>query len=191
MIFSKDKLFKLKKALLSLSSTNTEEGVVLITDGDVLEVGVEVYVDGEEGLTPAPDKIYTSNNQLIEVEGGLIKSITEKEVEQPVEVVEEVVEETAEEEVIEEVVEPTEEVVEEVVEPVEPVVVDTIEEEIGSLKSIIDEQNKIIEDLNKQLEDLKKQLEEPLAQPAEEEFKKQQPTNTNKIDFSKYIKNRK
>ena len=42
MKFNKSQLMKLKKALLRLSEAQTEEGIMLITDGE-LEVGAEVF----------------------------------------------------------------------------------------------------------------------------------------------------
>lgn len=200
MIFSKTNLFKLKKALLSLSETHTDEGVNLIIDGD-LEVGKEVFVEGEDGLEPVSDGIYTHDNELIEVEGGIVKSITEKEVEQPVEepvteeVVEEVVEKPETEEVVEEVVEEpvNEEPVEEVVE--EPVIegptVDELNEIINEQKSVIEGLKSENEELKAENEELKKKLEEPAAYSAEEEFRKETVEVENKIDFSKYIKTKK
>ena len=77
MKFDRNNLMKLKKALLRLSEAQTEEGVTLITDGE-LEVGAEVFVDGEEGLTPAQDGTYNYNGTVITVEGGVITAITEK-----------------------------------------------------------------------------------------------------------------
>lgn len=170
MIFSKQNLYKLKKMLLSLSEISTNEGL-LIYDGDNLEVGDEVFMEGDEGLVPAKDGFYTYNNEIIEVEGGIVKTISEKEVEQPTE----------------EVVETIEEKLEEPVETVE-----TIEE----LKTLIEEQKAMIEQLKAEnetlkaeIEDLKKKLEEPIAQPVEEEFKNEKPIEKEtKIDFSKYIK---
>ena len=181
MIFSKQNLYKLKKMLLSLSEVSTKEGVVLITDGD-MEVGLEVFVEGENGLEPAKDGLYTYDNEIIEIEGGIVKTISEKEVEQP------------EEEVVEEVIETVEE------KPTEPVeTIETIEEpedNIDDLKSIIEEQKTMIEQLKSEnetlkseIEELKKKLEEPLAESAEEQFKNTKPIEKeNKIDFSKYIK---
>ena len=179
MIFSKDKLLKLKRALLNLGEISTNEGL-LIYDGENLEVGKEVFVEGDEGLVPAKDGLYTYNNEIIEVEGGVVKTISEKEVDQPTEeVVEEVVEESMEEQ-------PTE----------EPIVEGPSIEE---LNAIIDEQKSVIEGLKAEIEtikaeneELKKKLEEPAASPAEEDFKNQKPNeNEKKIDFSKYIKRNK
>ena len=178
MIFSKDKLLKLKRALLNLGETSTNEGL-LIYDGDNLEVGKEVYIEGDEGLIPAKDGLYTYNNEIIEIEGGIVKTISEKEVEQP-----------EEEEVVEEVVETVEEKPTEPTEPMEE------SSTIDDLNSIIEEQKTMIETLKSEnetlkaeIEDLKKKLEEPLAEPAEEQFKNTKSIEKEtKIDFSKYIK---
>lgn len=187
MIFSKDKLLKLKRALLNLGEISTNEGL-LIYDGENLEVGKEVFVEGDEGLVPAKDGLYTYNNEIIEVEGGVVKTISEKEVEQPTEeVVEEVVEEPMEEQ-------PTEQPVEtvETVETIEGPTVDELNEIINEQKSVIEGLKAEIEGLKTENEDLKKKLEEPAAQSAEEDFKNQKPNeNEKKIDFSKYIKRNK
>ena len=164
--------------LLSLSEVTTKEGVVLITDGE-MEVGLEVFVDGDAGLEPAPDGEYTIDDNIVVVEGGKIVEIKEKPIEQPVE---EPVETPMEN------MEKPEEKMEEPTEPMEP----TIEE----LKTLIDEQKAMIETLKSEnetlkveIEDLKKKLEEPLADPAEEQFKNEKPNEKEtKIDFSKYIK---
>ena len=187
MIFSKDKLLKLKRALLNLGEISTNEGL-LIYDGENLEVGKEVFVEGDEGLVPAKSGLYTYNNEIIEVEGGVVKTISEKEVEQPTEEPVKPVEEQPMEE------QPTEQPVE-TVETVETIEGPSIEE----LNAIIEEQKSVIEGLKAEIEtikseneDLKKKLEEPSAQSAEEDFKNQKPNeNEKKIDFSKYIKRNK
>ena len=185
MIFSKQNLYKLKKMLLSLSETPTKEGPVLITDSDEMEVGLEVFVDGDEGLTPAPDGEYTANESIIVVESGKIVEIKEKPIEQPVE--------TPVETPMEKPEEKPEEKMEEIIETP----IDTPEEpSIEELKNLIEEQKTMIEQLKSEnetlkseIEDLKKKLEEPAAKPAEEEFKNQKPIEKEtKIDFSKYIK---
>ena len=180
MIFSKQNLYKLKKMLLSLSEIPTKEGIVLITDSDEMEVGLEVFVDGDEGLVPATDGEYTVNESIIVVEGGKILEIKEKPIEQPMEPVVETPMENMEK--------PEEKPMENPEEPMEP----TTEE----LKNLIEEQKTMIETLKaenetlkKEIEDLKKKLEEPLAEPAEEQFKNTKPIEKEtKIDFSKYIK---
>ena len=179
MIFSKQNLYKLKKMLLSLSEIPTKEGVVLITDSDNLEVGLEVFVDGDEGLVPATDGEYTVDESIVVVEGGKIVEIKEKPIEQPVE------EPVETPETIETPMQEEEKPEENLEEP-------TIEE----LKNLIEEQKSMIENLKSEtetlkaeIEDLKKKLEEPLAEPAEEQFKNDKPIEKEtKIDFSKYIK---
>ena len=192
MIFSKANLFKLKKALLSLEEVTTEEGIVLVTDTDDLTVGLEVFVDGDEGLEPTPDGEYTVGESIVTVEGGKIISIVEKPIEQPTE--ETPTEETPMEQVETVEEQPTEQPVE-TVETVETIEGPTTDE----LQAIIDEQKAMIEQLKAEIEtikaeneELKKKLEEPAAQSAEEDFKNQKPNeNEKKIDFSKYIKRNK
>lgn len=185
MIFSKANLFKLKKALLSLEEISTKEGIVLITDNETLEVGMEVFVDGTEGLEPTPDGEYTVGESIVTVEGGKIVSIVEKPIEQPIEPV-------VEEQPMEE--QPMEQPMETPIE--QPIVEGPTTDE---LNAIIDEQKAMIEELKAEIEtikseneELKKKLEEPAAQSAEEDFKNQKPNEKEKkIDFSKYIKRNK
>lgn len=189
MIFSKANLFKLKKALLSLEEISTKEGIVLVTDTDNLTVGLEVFVDGTEGLEPAKDGEYTVGESIVTIEGGKIISIVEKPIEQPTEeVVEEVVETPMEEQQVETVEEqPTEQPTEEPI--VEGPTVDELNAIIDEQKAMIEELKAEIENLKAENEELKKKLEEPSAKSAEEDFKNQKPNeNEKKIDFSKYIK---
>ena len=184
MIFSKANLYKLKKMLLSLSEIPTKEGILLITDSDDMEVGLEVFVDGDAGLEPAPDGEYTVNESIVVVEGGKIVEIKEKPIEQPVETP------------IETPMQNEEKPEEKMEEPVETPIDNPEEPTIEELKTLIDEQKAMIEtlkseneNLKSEIEDLKKKLEEPLSEPAEEEFKNQKPNEKEtKIDFSKYIK---
>lgn len=183
MIFSKANLYKLKKMLLSLSEIPTKEGIILITDSDDLEVGLEVFVDGDEGLTPTPDGEYTVDESIVVVEGGKIVEIKEKPIEQPMEPVE-----TPIETPMENMEKPEEKPMENPEEPMEPSI-EELKNLIEEQKSMIEEQKAIIENLKKENEDLKKKLEEPLAEPAEEQFKNTKPIEKeNKIDFSKYIR---
>ena len=192
MIFSKANLFKLKKALLSLEEISTKEGIILITDTDDLTVGLEVFVDGTEGLEPAKDGEYTVGESIVTVEGGKIISIVEKPIEQPTE---EPVKPVEEEQPMEE--QPKEEPMEE--QPTEETPTEEPTISTDELQAIIDEQKAMIEQLKAEIEtikseneELKKKLEEPAAQPAEEDFKNQKPNeNEKKIDFSKYIKRNK
>ena len=188
MIFSKANLFKLKKALLSLEEVTTEEGIVLITDTDDLTVGLEVFVDGTDGLEPAKDGEYTVKGNIVTVEGGKIISIVEKPIEQPIEEpVETVVEEQMEEQPMEQPVETVE-----TVETIEGPTVDELNSIINEQKAMIEQLKAEIEAIKAENEELKKKLEEPAAQPAEEDFKNQKPNEKEKkIDFSKYIKRNK
>ena len=190
MIFSKANLFKLKKALLSLEEITTKEGIVLITDTDDLTVGLEVFVDGQEGLEPAKDGEYTVGENIVTVEGGKIISIVEKPIEQPTEEPVKPVEEQPMEQVETVEEQPTEQPTE------EPIVEGPSIEELNAIieeqKSVIEGLKAEIEGLKKENEELKKKLEEPAAQPAEEDFKNQKPNEKEKkIDFSKYIKRNK
>ena len=187
MIFSKANLFKLKKALLSLEEVTTEEGIVLITDTDDLTVGLEVFVDGQEGLEPAKDGEYTVKGNIVTVEGGKIISIVEKPIEQPTE-------EPVKPDEEQPMEQPTEQPVEtvETVETIEGPTVDELQTIIDEQKAMIEELKSKIEELKVENEDLKKKLEEPAAQSAEEDFKNQKPNEKEKkIDFSKYIKRNK
>ena len=192
MIFSKANLFKLKKALLSLEEVTTEEGIVLITDDETLEVGMEVFVDGTDGLEPAKDGEYTVKGNIVTVEGGKIISIVEKPIEQPTEEpVKPVEEQPMEEQPMENPTEqPNETPIEEPI--VEGPTVDELQTIIDEQKAMIEELKAEIENLKVENEELKKKLEEPAAQPAEEDFKNQKPNEKEKkIDFSKYIKRNK
>ena len=180
MIFSKANLYKLKKMLLSLSEIPTKEGIVLITDSDDMEVGLEVFVDGDAGLEPAPDGEFTVGDNIILVEGGKIVEIKEKPIEQPVETP----------------IETPMQKEEKPEEPIETPIDNPEEPSTDELKNLIEEQKTMIENLKAEnetlkaeIEDLKKKLEEPLAEPAEEQFKNEKPIEKEtKIDFSKYIK---
>ena len=192
MIFSKANLFKLKKALLSLEEVTTEEGIVLITDDENLEVGMEVFVDGTDGLEPAKDGEYTVKGNIVTVEGGKIISIVEKPIEQPTEEpVKPVEEQPMEEQPMENPTEqPNETPIEEPI--VEGPTVDELQTIIDEQKAMIEELKAEIENLKVENEELKKKLEEPAAQSAEEDFKNQKPNEKEKkIDFSKYIKRNK
>ena len=191
MIFSKANLFKLKKALLSLEEIPTKEGIVLVTDTDDLTAGLEVFVDGTEGLEPAPDGEYTVGENIVLVEGGKIVEVKVKPIEQPTEEPVKPVEEEQPMEQVETVEEqPTETPTEEPI--VEGPTVDELNAIIEEQKAMIENLKAEIETIKSENEELKKKLEEPSASPAEEDFKNQKPNeNEKKIDFSKYIKRNK
>ena len=181
MIFSKANLYKLKKMLLSLSEVTTKEGIVLITDSDDMEVGLEVFVDGDEGLTPAPDGEYTVEESIVVVEGGKIVEIKEKPIEQPID--------TPIETPMQEEEKPEEKMETPIETPIDTPTIEELKNLIEEQKTVIEGQKAEIETLKAEIEDLKKKLEEPLAEPAEEQFKNDKPIEKEtKIDFSKYIK---
>ena len=189
MKFNKSQIFKLKKALLRLSEAQTEEGVTLISDGEI-EVGAEVFVEGEEGLTPASDGTYNYNGTVITVEGGVITAITEK----PAETEETPAEETPVEENAEEETPATEEekptteeedvITEEVVEVAEEIneeVKNEDEVDVEALKSRIAELEALVEEL-------KAKLEEPVADSVEEEMKKDEKPQKKEMNYMAAIK---
>ena len=181
MIFSKANLYKLKKMLLSLSEVTTKEGVILITDSDDMEVGLEVFVDGDAGLEPATDGEYTVDESIVVVEGGKIVEIKEKPIEQPID--------TPIETPMQEEEKPEEKMEEPIETPIDTPSTEELKNLIEEQKTVIEGQKAEIETLKSEIEELKKKLEEPLAEPAEEQFKNDKPVEKEtKIDFSKYIK---
>jgi hypothetical protein len=178
MKLNKNKLCQLKKALLSLEEIATEEGVTLVTDND-MEVGVEVYVNGDEGLVPASDGDYTYNGKKITVEGGVITAIVDsavEEVETPEAETEVVTEE--EEKPTEEEEKKVDETAEEIQDVVEDIVNETATEDVEALKTRIAELEALVDEL-------KAKLEEPVAESVEEEMKREEKKNekTNKMDY--------
>lgn len=149
---NKSKLLQFARLLKMMSELNTNNGI-LIADSDI-EVGVEVFVQNEEGeLIPANDGEYETDDAIYTVEGGKVTDIKAKEPEEPI-TEEPVVEENATEE-------PTEEPVE------EPTATDERDARIAELEAEIEALKKTIEDLKAENEELKKKLEEPAADPIE------------------------
>ena len=73
-----NKLLRLAKALLSLSQTETDKGT-LIAENE-LEVGVEVFIEDENGeMIAAPDGDYTTDDKVITVAEGKVTEIKDKE----------------------------------------------------------------------------------------------------------------
>lgn len=70
-------LAKMLKLYKEISTTEA----VLVAEADEIEVGTEVFVEGEGGMTPAPDGEYndTVENKIYVVAGGTITEIREKE----------------------------------------------------------------------------------------------------------------
>lgn len=186
MKFDRNKLFKLKAALLKLSEVTCEDGTTLITDGE-LEVGAEVFTNGEDGLIPASDGTFEYNGTVITVEGGVITNIADK----PAETEETPVEENAEEdtpaeEVVEETpaeTESTEETAEQVAEVAQEVAEEATEEvvDVEALKNRIAELEALVEEL-------KAKLEEPVADSVEEEMKKDEKPQKKEMNYMAAIK---
>lgn len=73
-----NKLLRLAKALLSLSQTETDKGT-LIAESE-LAVGVEVFIEDENGeMVAAPDGDYTTDDKVITVVEGKVTEIKDKE----------------------------------------------------------------------------------------------------------------
>ena len=162
---------KLAKALLKFNDYVTADNITITTEGN-LEVGKEVYTTDEQGeIIPLGNGEYDVEGVTIIVEGGVITEIKEQEVEQPEETT------TIEEEVV--LVEQPEE---------------TTNTEVEELKAKIAELEAENEALKLENEQLKAELEkakEPIAEPIENDFAKQEKENKQekgKIDFTKYIK---
>lgn len=80
------KILKLSRMLLSLSQTETDKGT-LIAETEI-EVGVEVFIEDENGeMVAAPDGDYTTDDKVITVVDGKVTEIKdkEKEVTEPIE----------------------------------------------------------------------------------------------------------
>jgi hypothetical protein len=179
MKFNKSQLMKLKKALLRLSEAPTEEGVTLITDGD-LEVGVEVFVDGEDGLTPASDGTYNYDGKVITVEGGVVTAIAEAQTEEPEPQPETDPEPEPQTDPEPEPQTDPEPEPEPETDP-EPEPEPEPAEDVEALKSRIAELEALVEDL-------KKKLEEPVAESVEEEMKKTEKPQKQERNYMAAIK---
>lgn len=71
---------QLAKILASFSSVETDKGLLQWPDECEIAVGLEVYVEGEDGsYVPAPDGDYEADGKIIKVEDGKIASIEDKE----------------------------------------------------------------------------------------------------------------
>ena len=79
-MISKKYRLALAKMLKLYKEISTEQGN-LVAEAEEIVVGTEVFVDGEEGMTPAQDGEYvdTVNNLIYVVVGGTVTEIKEKE----------------------------------------------------------------------------------------------------------------
>lgn len=142
---------KLAKLIMKFAETRTDNGI-LIHEGEMVE-GLDVFVENEGELIPAPDGEYTNEEMKITVVSGKVDSI-EKLGEEPVEEPE-----TMEEEVENPTNEGEETDTEAIVE---------IRKEIDELYARIDELEKIIKEKDETIETLNTQLSE-IVKPAHNE----------------------
>lgn len=188
------KRIKLAKALLKFVDVVANDGTVITTEGE-LEVGKEVFTTDDTGeVVPLPTGEYEVNGVVVVVESGVITEMKEPTVEDTTE--ETPVEDTTE--VMEEATEATEDTTE----TTENANTDDINDEnttneVEDLKAEIEALKAENEALNAKIKELETELEkakEPVAETIEEEFKiveKEDAKKDGKIDFTKYINNRK
>lgn len=161
-------LLKLRKMLLALQETETDKAK-LIHEGD-LEIGIEVFVEDENGeLVPAADGEYATEDKVIVVSEGKVAEIKDKEAEEP----------QSQEQLDEE----TEAALAE-----KDARIAELEAAIEAKDAEMAEKDARISELEAELEDLKSKLEESDARSAEEELKmnKQKPVKSGiKFDLFK------
>ena len=146
---------KLAKMILKFGSIQTDNGE-LQYEGE-LGTGLDVFVESEGDLIPAPDGEYKSEDKTIVVEGGKIKEIVEVAEEDPNG------EETSQDENLED--ENKSEEGEEAPQD------DPKDKEIEDLKKQLEEKDKEIEDLKKQLDEATQKLSMSVEKPAHVEIK--------------------
>lgn len=145
---------KLAKLIMKFAETRTDNGI-LIHEGEMVE-GLDVFVENEDELIPAPDGEYANEEMKITVVSGKVESIEklgEEPVEEPVETP------TEEPETMEEEVEnPTNEGEETDTEAIVEIrkEIDELYARIGELEKIIKEKDETIETLNTQLSEIVK-----------------------------------
>lgn len=151
---------KFLKNLVKFSEIATDKGTILIQEGDELAVGVDVYVETEEGeWAEAADGEYAlEDGRTVVVAEGKVAEIKDPEaIEEPV----------VDEPAVEEPVEAEDEVVEEIA-PVEDVR-DEKQEQIDALKEAVAGLKADIESLRAALAEI---VQQPAAEPIVEEFSK-------------------
>ena len=144
---------KLAKMLLQFGTLLTDSGT-LHYEGDLVE-GLEVFIEQEGELIPAPDGEYKTEDVTVTVVGGRIETLVEKAVE----------EEKPEEETTTEL--------------------ETLEEETptAEIEALKEENEKLkaeIEELKKQLEEANEKLNMSVEKPAHVEVKDVKLTKENK-----------
>lgn len=154
-------VLKLWKQMLKLAEIATDKAVLIVEDE--LAVGVEVYVQNEEGFAPAADGEYEAEDKVIVVAEGKVAEIREKQVEEQPKAEEPEAEEPAEEPV-EQAEEPEPEA-----EPAsEP---DEKDARIAELEALLAEKDAKIAELEAEIAKQKEALEMSAAEPAKEAVK--------------------
>lgn len=148
----KNFLLKLAKMVMKFAEIETDKGV-LTYEGELAE-GVEVFIEIEGELTPAPNGDYKFENKTITVEDGKVAKIVEEEVEESID--------TPEGETIENA--------EETPEEADPRIAE-LEARITELEAILAERDARIAELEAQLVEKEEQLQMSVAKPAHKEVK--------------------
>lgn len=148
-------IIKLAKTLQKFAEVETNNGI-LICNGDLAE-GVEVFVDQDGEVAPAPDGEYETEDKVIVVAEGKVEAIKEKE-EAPAE-------------------EPAEEPVEEKAEEEAPAEEEVVEDEKDKLIEELKAKNAELEAKIAELEAQLGKAEEQLSQPVKTETKMSKQTN--------------
>lgn len=142
---------KLAKMLMQFAEIETDKGK-LTYEGELVE-GVEVFIEIEGELTPAPNGDYKFENKTITVEDGKVAKIVE-------------------EEVVDEPKEPEAEPVKNEEEtPVEDDRVAELEAKVAELEAIIAERDARIAELEAEVAAKDEQLQMSVAKPAHKEVK--------------------
>ena len=158
------KIIKLARMLAKFETVTTVDGLTMeLPNG--LNVDSEVFVENEEGeLVPIQDGEYHVTDVTIVVVGGVIAEIKQADINEPETVVTEMQEE------------PTEE--------------PETNAEVEELKAKIAELEQEKAELEAKIEELEAKLSEPIEEPIEDVFKSVEPKKEDKIDFTKYIRNK-
>lgn len=169
------KIIKLARMLAKFETVTTVDGLTMeLPNG--LNVDSEVFVENEEGeLVPIQDGEYHVADVTIVVVGGVIAEIKQADINEPETVVEEP--ETVVTEMQEE---PTEQPTEE---PETNAEVEELKQKVADLEAENAE-------LKAKIEEMEAKLSEPIEEPIEDVFKSVEPKKEDKIDFTKYIRNK-
>lgn len=142
-------MLRLAKMIMKFAEVETDKGA-LIYEGELTE-GVEVFIEIEGELTPAPDGDYRADDQIITVAEGKVTKLEIVETEEPEAKPIENAEETPSEEVDPRIAE--------------------LETKITELEAIIAERDARIAELEAQLVEKDEQLQMSVAKPAHKEVK--------------------